>query len=102
MAKRVANLRQVTRVRSPARPSITDNMPTGQRFPSQGGGILDVKCHQVYHVVRVRGKLCSFRLLCMSVADLGEGPRGPGPPLLVEYLRKIYKKMTEMGIQKPF
>ena len=80
MAKRVANLRQVTRVRSPARPSITDNMPTGQRFPSQGGGILDVKCHQVYHVVRVRGKLCSFRLLCMSVADLGEGPRGPGPP----------------------
>ena len=58
VAKRVANLRQVTRVRSPARPSITDNMPTDQRFPSQGGGILDVKCHQVYHVVRVCGKLC--------------------------------------------
>ena len=37
-----------------------------------------------------------------SVADLGEGPRGPGPPLFVEYLQKIYKKVTEMSIQKPF
>ena len=36
------------------------------------------------------------------VADLGEGPRGPGPPLFVEYLQKIYKKVTEMSIQKPF
>ena len=36
------------------------------------------------------------------VADLGEGSRGPGPPLLVEYLQKIYKKTTEMSIQKPF
>ena len=56
----MANLQQVTRVRSPARTNITDNMPTGQRFPSQGGGILGVKCHQVCHVVRVRGKLCSY------------------------------------------
>ena len=37
-----------------------------------------------------------------SVADLGEGPRGPGSPLFVEYLQKIYKKTTEMNIQKPF
>ena len=37
-----------------------------------------------------------------AVADLGEGPWGPGPPLLVEYLKKIYKKTTEMSIQKPF
>ena len=37
-----------------------------------------------------------------SVADLGEGPRGPGAPLLVEYLQTIYKKTTEMSIQKPF
>ena len=37
-----------------------------------------------------------------SVADLGEGPRGPGLPLFVKYLQKIYKKMTEMSIQKPF
>ena len=37
-----------------------------------------------------------------TVADLGEGPRGPGPPLFVEYLQKIYKKVTEMSIQKPF
>ena len=35
-----------------------------------------------------------------TVADLGEGPRGPGPPLFVEYLQKIYKKETEMSIQK--
>ena len=27
---------------------------------------------------------------------------GPGPPLFVEYLQKIYKKVTEMSIQKPF
>ena len=33
------------------------------------------------------------------VADLGVGPR---PPLLVEYLQMIYKKTTEMSIQKPF
>ena len=33
-----------------------------------------------------------------TVEDLGEGPI----PLLVEYLQKIYKKMTEMSIQKPF
>ena len=37
-----------------------------------------------------------------AVADLGEGPRGPGAPLFVEYLQKIYKKTTEMSIQKPF
>ena len=37
-----------------------------------------------------------------TVADLGEGPRGPGPPLFVEYLQKIYKKVTEISIQKPF
>ena len=47
------------------------------------------------------------------VADFMEGPgaRGlptptpPPPPLfklLVEYLQKIYKKATEMSIQKPF
>ena len=36
------------------------------------------------------------------MADLGEGPRGPGPPLFVEYLQKIYKNVTEMSIQKPF
>ena len=39
---------------------------------------------------------------CLTVADLGEGPRGPGPPLFVEYLQMMYKKMTEMSIQKPF
>ena len=44
----------------------------------------------------------SFRLANWSVADLGEGPGGPGPPLFVEYLQKIYKKVTEMSIQKPF
>ena len=38
----------------------------------------------------------------ITVADLGKGPRGPGPPLLVEYLQTIYKKTTEMSIQKPF
>ena len=40
----------------------------------------------------------------LAVADLGEGSRGPGPgpPLLVEYLQKIYKKTAEMSIQKPF
>ena len=38
----------------------------------------------------------------LSVADLGEGPRGPRPPLFVEYLQKIYKKVTEISIQKPF
>ena len=38
----------------------------------------------------------------MAVADLGKGPGGPGPPLFVEYLQKIYKKVTEMSIQKPF
>ena len=38
----------------------------------------------------------------LPVADLGEGPRGPGPPLFVEYLQKIYKKVNEMSIQKPF
>ena len=37
-----------------------------------------------------------------AVAHLGEGPRGPGPPLFAEYLQKIYKKVTEMSIQKPF
>ena len=37
-----------------------------------------------------------------AVVDLGEGPRGPGPPLLVEYLQKIYKKTIEMSTQKPF
>ena len=37
-----------------------------------------------------------------AVADLGEGPRGPGAPLFVEYLQKIYKKTAEMSIQKPF
>ena len=36
----------------------------------------------------------------LSVADLGEGPSPP--PLFVEYLQKIYKKVTEMSIQKPF
>ena len=40
--------------------------------------------------------------LLVTVADLGEGPRGPGSPPFVEYLQKIYKKMTEMSIQKPF
>ena len=42
-------------------------------------------------------------LIAVAVADLWEGPRGPGPPpLLVEYLQKIYKKTTEISIQKPF
>ena len=36
------------------------------------------------------------------MADLGEGPTGPGPPLLVEHLQKIYKETTEISIQKPF
>ena len=36
------------------------------------------------------------------MADLGEGPRGPGPPLFVKYLQNIYKKTTEMSIQKTF
>ena len=43
-----------------------------------------------------------LHLVYLPVADLGEGPRGPGPPLLVEYLQKIYKKTTEIDIQKPF
>ena len=46
--------------------------------------------------------LKSRTAVVLAVADLGEGPRGPGPPLFVEYLQKIYKKMTEMSIQKPF
>ena len=49
-----------------------------------------------------RPKCIFLDVLHQAVADLGEGPRGPGPPLFVEYLQKIYKKMTEMSIQKPF
>ena len=30
------------------------------------------------------------------------GAQGVRAPLFVEYLQKIYKKMTEMSIQKPF
>ena len=30
------------------------------------------------------------------------GAQGAWAPLLVEYLQKIYKKTTEMSIQKPF
>ena len=44
----------------------------------------------------------NVQLSWRSVADLGEGPRGPGLPLFAEYLQKIYKKVTEMSIQKQF
>ena len=39
-----------------------------------------------------RLNLVSLTAAVVSVADLGEGARGPGPHLLVEYLQTIYKK----------
>ena len=40
-----------------------------------------------------------------TVADLGEGPAQASPsppPLLAEYLQKIYMKTTEISTQQPF
>ena len=64
----------------------------------------------IFYWVAKDGFLSSFILATFSgsahtpVADLGEGPRGPAPPppFFVEYLQKIYKKVTEMSNQKPF
>ena len=44
--------------------------------------------------------ICAFvnAWFCFSAGvDLGEGPDGPWPPILVEYLEEIYKKMIESG-----
>ena len=72
----------------------------------QFASLLKDVCHDVEVEVEVEPHLDrrSFeKQQCpQPVEDLGEGPREPGPPLFVEYLQKIYKKVTEMSIQKPF
>ena len=39
---------------------------------------------------------------CLVSGGFRGGAQGARAPLLVEYLQKIYKKTTEMSIQKPF